>query len=629
MFTGTFPVRKPAERTTLRTANRIETVPNLRLHKMNTASTSPTPLSPSDAGLGTLRLQRRTAALRRVLMLEQQGIPPLLARLYAARGIETAADLDYEFRTLLPPDTLTHADRAARLLADAIAAGQRILIVADYDCDGATACAVGIRALRAFGATVDYLVPNRFTHGYGLTPAIVDLAAAPSTPPQLIVTVDNGIASIDGIGRAKALGIATLITDHHLPGDVLPDADCIVNPNQPGCAFASKHIAGVGVMFYVMLALRAELRARGGFEQRPEPNLATLLDLVALGTVADVVPLDRNNRLLVSQGLRRMRGGRLNSGIKALFAAAGRDPAKATIQDIGFMIGPRLNAAGRLDDMTLGIECLLTDDDARALAIAQRLDELNRERRRIEGEMREQAGALLGAIDGIGSANDDDGDGGDGNAAIALFDPDWHQGVIGILAARLKDRLHRPVFAFAPGDGDEIKGSGRSTTGFHLRDALDLMSKRAPDLLLRFGGHAAAAGATLKRADFPRFAALFAEIAATLIAPEDRARTLITDGPLENAYLSLENAHLLENQVWGHGFPPPLFEGEFTVVERRILKEKHLKLKLDLNGASFEAIQFNFTADAGERIRAVYRLNVNEFRGVENVQLYLEHFENL
>ena len=575
-----------------------------------------------------MRIERRAAPQRNVLMLEQQGVPPLLARLYAARGVATAADLDFELKALLPPDTLSHADRAARLLADAIAANRRILIVADYDCDGATACVVGLRALRAFGGSVDYLVPNRFTHGYGLTPAIVELAAANDPPPQLIVTVDNGIASIDGVQRAKTLGIATLITDHHLPGEALPEADCIVNPNQPGCAFASKSIAGVGVMFYVMLALRAELRARGWFGDRPEPNLSQLLDFVALGTVADVVPLDHNNRLLVSQGLRRMRSGRANPGIRALFSAAGRDVSKATIQDLGFMIGPRLNAAGRLDDMTLGIECLLADDDAKALAAAQRLDELNRKRRQIEGEMHEQANALLNGIDegGISSTSASTSD---TSAAIALFDPQWHQGVIGILAARLKDRLHRPVFAFAPGDDGELKGSGRSTPGFHLRDALDLISKRAPDLLLRFGGHAAAAGAQIRQQDFPRFAAFFSEIAETLIAPEDRARTLVTDGPLEAAWHSLDSARLLENQIWGHGFPPPLFEGEFAVLERRILKEKHLKLKLALNGASIEAIQFNFTRDPAERIRAVYRLSVNEYRGVENVQLYLEHFENL
>ena len=397
---------------------------------------------------------------------------------------------------MLPPALLTHAAKAAVLLADAIEAQARILIVADYDCDGATACAIGIRALRAMasdsGAHIDYLVPNRFTYGYGLTPGIVDLAA--TMTPDLIVTVDNGIASIEGVARANELGIATLITDHHLPADELPAAECIVNPNQPGCTFPSKHLAGVGVMFYVMLALRAELRQRGWFEgERKEPNLGALLDLVALGTVADVVKLDQNNRILVNQGLKRMREGKLTPGLRAIFRAAGRDPAKATSLDLGFIVGPRLNAAGRLADMSLGIEALITDDEGRALSIAQQLDALNRERKDIESGMQDQALIHLETLY--------TGDG----AGVALFDPEWHQGVIGILASRIKDKLHRPVFAFAPGENGEIKGSGRSIPGLHLRDALDLISKRSPGLLLRFGGHAMAAGATMMEANFPRF----------------------------------------------------------------------------------------------------------------------------
>ncbi|WP_305075586.1 single-stranded-DNA-specific exonuclease RecJ [Propionivibrio sp.] len=557
--------------------------------------------------------------------LEQQGVHPLLARIYAARGIQTKSELDYELAALIPPASLTHADTAAALLADAIEAQARILIVADYDCDGATACAVGVRALRAMagdtGASVDYLVPNRFTYGYGLSPEIVDLAATMN--PDLLVTVDNGIASLAGVARAGELGIATLITDHHLPGDELPAADCIVNPNQPGCGFPSKSLAGVGVMFYVMLALRAELRARGWFGEATnvkEPNLAALLDLVALGTVADVVRLDRNNRILVDQGLKRMRAGRLTPGVRALFRAAGRDPAKAGSMDLGFMIGPRLNAAGRLADMSLGIEALITDDDARALNIAQELDKLNRERKDIESGMQEQALVHLEAI------SETEG------PAIALFDPDWHQGVIGILASRIKDKRHRPVFAFARGDeataDGELKGSGRSIPGLHLRDALDLVSKRAPGLLKRFGGHAMAAGATIMEADFARFRELFAQVADELLAPADLTRTLETDGSLEESYVSINTARLLDDEVWGQGFPAPLFEDEFTVENQRILKDKHLKLRLRRGEMRIDAIQFNFSGSPGTTIRAAYRLSVNEYNGVQSPQLLIEHFEN-
>lgn len=573
------------------------------------------------------QLKARRVPPRPQWQLEQQGVHPLLARLYAARGVETKGELDYDLKGLIPPAHLAHAADAAVLLADAIEAQARILIVADYDCDGATACAVGVRALRAMagdsGTVVDYLVPNRFTYGYGLSPEIVDLAATRN--PDLLVTVDNGIASLAGVARANELGIATLITDHHLPGDELPTADCIVNPNQPGCVFPSKHLAGVGVMFYVMLALRAELRERGWFGEDSgikEPNLGTLLDLVALGTVADVVRLDRNNRILVNQGLKRMRGGKMNSGVRALFRAAGRDPAKAGSMDLGFMIGPRLNAAGRLADMSLGIEALITDDEARALNIAQELDKLNRERKDIEADMQEQALLLLDAID--------DADG----PAIALFDPEWHQGVIGILASRIKDKRHRPVFAFARGEsnngkaaGGEIKGSGRSIPGLHLRDALDLISKRAPGLLKRFGGHAMAAGATILEADFERFRELFAQVADELLSPADLTHTLETDGNLEESYFSVTTARLLDDEVWGQGFPAPLFEDEFIVENQRILKEKHLKLRLRKGRLAIDAIQFNFAGSPGATIRAAYRLAVNEYNGVESPQLLIEHID--
>jgi len=556
----------------------------------------------------------RSSAPRTVWQLEQQGLHPLLARLYAARGVTDKAELDYELKSLLPPAALTNTDQAAHILADAIEAEARLLIIGDYDCDGATATAVGMRALKSLGADVNFLVPDRFKFGYGLSPEIVELAAEQS--PDLIITVDNGIASLEGVARARELGIATLITDHHLPAATLPDADCIVNPNQPGCDFPSKCIAGVGVMFYVALALRAELRERGYFADHPEPNFADLLDLVALGTVADVVKLDRNNRILVSQGLKRMRAGRLQPGIAALFKATSRDPKRASAFDLGFLIGPRLNAAGRLADMRLGIECLITDDPSRALQIAQELDTLNRTRREIESGMQDQALILLEAMD----VNDP-------APGIALFDPEWHEGVVGILASRIKEKLHRPVFAFARSEGGIVKGSGRSIPGLHLRDALDLVAKRAPGLLLRFGGHAMAAGATLKEENFERFAALFAEIAGQLLAPADLTRTLETDGALEGSYISLEIARLLENEVWGQGFPAPLFVDEFEVEQQRVLKEKHLKLRLKKGNSRIDAIQFNFSSQPGNRTRAAYRLSINEYMGVESPQLMIEYLE--
>ncbi|MFZ2973984.1 MAG: single-stranded-DNA-specific exonuclease RecJ [Ferribacterium limneticum] len=556
----------------------------------------------------------RSAPQRVVWQLEQQGLHPLLARLYAARGIKDKSELDYELKSLIPPTALTNATEAAHLLADAIEAEAKMLIIGDYDCDGATATAVGMRALKSLGADVDFLLPDRFKLGYGLSPEIVDVAAQQS--PDLIITVDNGIASLEGVARAQQHGIATLITDHHLPAETLPEADCIVNPNQPGCDFPSKCIAGVGVMFYVMLALRAELRERGYFAERPEPNFANLLDLVALGTVADVVKLDRNNRILVSQGLKRMRAGQMQAGIAALFKAAGRDPKKATAMDLGFILGPRLNAAGRLADMRLGVECLLTDDASRALQIAQELDTLNRERREIESGMQEQALILLESLD----AND-------ATPGIALFDESWHEGVVGILASRIKDKLHRPVFAFAPGEGGIVKGSGRSIPGLHLRDALDLVAKRAPGLLIRFGGHAMAAGATVNAENFEKFKSLFAEVAGELLAPADLTRTLETDGNLEGSYISLATARLLENEIWGQGFPAPLFMDDFEVEQQRVLKEKHLKLRLRKGDTRIDAIQFNFSTQPGNRARLAYRLSINEYMGVESPQLMVEHLE--
>jgi len=541
------------------------------------------------------------------------GLHPVLARVYAARRIHSAAELANDVQRLLPPASLARCEEAAVLLADAIAAKEKLLIVADYDADGATACAVGMRALRAMGANVDYLVPNRFELGYGLTPELVDIAVP--REPHLLITVDNGIASVEGVERARRLGIATLITDHHLPGAELPRAECIVNPNQPGCGFASKSIAGVGVMFYVMLALRAELRKRGAFAAQGEPNLAALTDLVALGTVADVVPLDANNRILVAQGLKRIRAGRAQAGLDALLRAAGRAPIEAHGFDLGFVLGPRLNAAGRLADMSLGIECLVTDDPARAANCALELDGLNRERRRIEAGMLEQARAAADAV------ADDPG------PAAAFYDSQWHQGVVGILASRLRERLHRPVFCFARATGGELRGSGRSIPGFHLRDCLDLVAKRAPDLILRFGGHAQAAGLTLREADFERFREALVQVAAETLPPEALTRTVQTDGGLSPSEMSLDLAQSLRGCLWGQGFPEPLFCDTFALESQRVVGGKHSKLKLAIDGRRLEAIRFNALDPLPPRFRAAYRLSVNDYNGMPSVQLTVEHVE--
>ena len=553
---------------------------------------------------------------RRALL--EAGLHPVLARVYAARRIHSPGELDYQPAGLVPPSRLKGIEQAAQLLADAIAASKRMLIIADYDADGATACAVGVRALRSFGANVDYLVPNRFTLGYGLTPELVDLSR--ERRPELIITVDNGIASVEGVARARSLGIATLITDHHLPGPVLPQADCIVNPNQPGCEFPSKALAGVGVMFYVMLALRTELRKRKILGEK-EPNLGALTDLVALGTVADVVPLDANNRNLVAQGLKRLRAGRGHAGLHALLRVAGRAFEEASSFDLGFVLGPRLNAAGRLADMSLGVECLTTDDEARAANCAQALDRLNRERRKIESVMLEQAASLMKnvSLDQAGSS---------------FFNPGWHQGVIGILASRLKERLHRPVICFAPaeeGGRQALRGSGRSIPGLHLRDCLDLVSKRAPGLIARFGGHAQAAGLTIAEADYDAFAAAFERAVDELLPAGARLRVLETDGPLEGAHHTLEVARLLESQIWGQGFPQPVFCDTFAVESRRVVAERHLKLLLRKDGRRFEAMCFNALEreplPASGAVRAAYRLAINEFNGLKSVQLNLEHLE--
>jgi single-stranded-DNA-specific exonuclease len=559
------------------------------------------------------RISRRIVAIKLEDQLVRAGLHPVMARIYAGRGIRARGELDETLRALIAPEALMGAQRAASLLADAIEAGKRLMIVADYDCDGATACALGLRALRAFGAQIGFIVPDRFRFGYGLTPEIVALAAERGA--QLLITVDNGIASVEGVDAALRLGVEVVITDHHLPGDELPRAAAIVNPNQPGCLFPSKNLAGVGVMFYLMGVLRAELRRRGAFATRDAPNLAGLLDLVALGTVADVVRLDQNNRVLVAQGLKRIRAGRMQPGVRALYAVAGREPSRAGSYDLGFMLGPRLNAAGRLEDMSVGIECLITDDYSRALTLARSLDELNRSRRSIEADMQERADALLAGIAVSESCS------------LSLYDPAWHPGVVGILAGRVKERFHRPTVAFARGNEGELRGSGRSIAGVHLRDALDLVAKRAPGVVLRFGGHAAAAGLTIREADFEGFKTLFEDVVRGLVSPADLERVLETDGSLDPAYLNLDLAQLLESQIWGQGFPQPVFFDEFEVLNQRVVGERHLKLRLQRAGRTLEAMRFGSLDALPARVRAAYRVSINEYNGAQSLQLLIEHWE--
>jgi len=560
------------------------------------------------------RITVRPCPFRESEMLRQSGLHPVLARLYASRGATGEKELSTELNAMLPPSGLLHIDQAAKFLADAIAQNKKLVIVADYDCDGATACAVGLRGLRMLGGNVDYIVPNRFEYGYGLTPEIVALTQKEKSP-DVIVTVDNGIASVDGVAAANAQGIAVVVTDHHLPGDHLPDAAVIVNPNQPECGFPSKNLAGVGVMFYVLLALRAELRQRGVFDQQNQPKLDTLLDLVALGTVADVVKLDANNRILVAQGLKRMRAGRMCAGIAALFRVAGREPGNASPFDLGFAIGPRLNAAGRLADMALGIECLTTDDEGRAWQIAQELNGINADRKDIEREMQDVALLHL-----------DDFQPQDSNT-ITVFDDSWHQGVIGIVASRLKDKFYRPTITFAPGGEGLIKGSGRSIPGFHLRDALDLVSKHAPSLIQKFGGHAMAAGLTIRTEDFPAFQQAFESVGKSWLQTHQLERIVETDGALEDAYYTTDFIRLLDTQVWGQGFPPPIFCDDFKLISQRVLKERHLKLVLEKNKLRYDAIWFGHTDTLPENVHVAFRLDANEYNGVTRVQLMVEHID--
>jgi single-stranded-DNA-specific exonuclease len=551
---------------------------------------------------------------------------PVLQRIYLARHVTTAQELEQSLDQLIPPAQLKGIDQATALLADALQRQRRILIVADFDADGATSCALALRALRSLGARdVRYLVPNRFEYGYGLTPEIVALALQQS--PELIITVDNGISSLEGVAEARRRGIDVLVTDHHLPSAAPPMATVIVNPNQLDDNFPSKNLAGVGVIFYVMLALRTHLRENGWFTQQniPEPNLARLLDLVALGTVADVVPLDVNNRILVAQGLKRINQGNSCAGIAALLRVAGRSPQRVTAMDLGYVVGPRLNAAGRLTDMSLGIECLLTDDPASAQDMAGKLDALNRERRTIEATMQEQAFAAIASLHLDMAALP---------RGLCLFDESWHQGVIGLVASRIKEHTHRPVIAFAPVSDSEIKGSARSVPGLHIRDALDAVAARHPHLLSKFGGHAMAAGLTLQRAHLEAFREAFDEEVSRHLSDSDLQGRIVSDGELTGEELSLPVAELLRaSGPWGQGFPEPIFDGWFEVVSQRVVGEKHLKLTLRAphHAKALEAIAFNRVRDGQavtySRIRTAYKLDVNEYQGYRSLQLIIEHME--
>ena len=547
--------------------------------------------------------------------LVEEGFPEPLARVLAARGIESAEDLKADWRAMLPPETLMGTCAAAGLLADAIEKGQRLMVIADYDCDGATACAVALMGLRSMGAKVDYLVPDRFVYGYGLTPAIVDLAAEKGA--ELILTVDNGMASIDGVARAKQLGIEVIITDHHLPAETLPQAACIVNPNTPGCDFPSKNLAGVGVMFYVLMALRAEFRRRGRFDAKTQPRLDALVDLVALGTVADVVKLDRNNRIIVQQGLAKVRCGHTHPGLKALFEIAGRPSAQARVRDFGFVIAPRINAAGRLDLMTAGIECLISDNDEQAQHYAKILDDFNRQRRELELDMQWDAAMLLNKIDVTQ------------RHTLALYEPTWHQGIVGLVASRIKESKHRPTIAFANAADGEMKGSGRSIEGVHLRDMLDLVTKTAPGIIKKFGGHAMAAGLTIEANALDAFTEAFEEVVTENTDPDTFERHVLVDGPLTSDEINESLIDAINAQSWGQGFLPPLFANEFKVLRQKALKGGHLKLVLEMpDGMRFSAIYFRRAAEIPTRAVLAYRPEINEWMGRRNIQLVVEQLQS-
>jgi single-stranded-DNA-specific exonuclease len=560
-------------------------------------------------------LSKRAWSERTAWQLEQGGLSPLMARLYAARGISQADQISTRMEDLIAPNALKGMSTAAQIMADAIMEGRKVCIVADYDADGATACAVAVKGLHLLGiehAKLDYFVPDRFKLGYGLTPAIVDLVAqAPGGKPDLLITVDNGIASIDGVAQAKALGMQVIITDHHLPGSTLPAADAIVNPNQPGCDFPSKNLAGVGVMLYVLMGLRQALRLHG-WPAAEQANLGTLLDLVALGTIADVVSLDRNNRILVANGLNRIRQRRCAPGILALYAVAGKQPDRAQASDLGFLLGPRLNAAGRMDDMRIGIRCLLAEDMGDALKLAQELDRLNVARRSVEDQMKSDAAKILTQLDVTNTAG------------ISLYDPNWHAGVVGILAGRIKEQMHRPTVVFASDGSGLIKGSGRSIPGLHLRDALDHLTKIHPDLIIKFGGHAMAAGLSIRESDFGLFQRAFDDLVDQLLPVEARTHSLAIDGALVDSELSLNTAKQLAEGIWGQGFPAPIFANKFQILESRLLQDKHLKLTLGCGQSRMDAIRFNDTTIPTAQDTLAYALEINHYNGVDRPQLRIE-----
>ena len=570
-------------------------------------------------------IQRREVPTETLPIFQQ--VPYALARIYAARGITHVEQLGRNLKELLPDTRMKGVDRAVERLVQALETRESILIVGDFDCDGATSTAVAVLGLRMMGAAaVDYLVPNRFEYGYGLSPEIVEVAHTQN--PSLLITVDNGISSVEGVARAAQLGMDVIVTDHHLAGAVLPEAAAIVNPNQPGCEFPAKSTCGVGVIFYLLIALRRTLNANGWFESKKiaQPNLASLLDLVALGTVADVVALEYNNRTLVYQGLQRIRAGQARAGLLALIEISGRKRETLVASDLGFAVAPRLNAAGRLEDMSIGIECLLSEDDEYARELAQTLDQLNLERRGIEQEMQQQALAWLDKIH-IDSESMPFG--------LCLYDEGWHQGVVGILASRIKERTHRPVIAFAPGDNGEIKGSARSINGLHIRDALDLIATRNPGLISKFGGHAMAAGLTLDVDKLEIFRQQFDQVARESLREEDLNQRLETDGALSASDLTLTLAEKLrEAGPWGHHFPEPLFDGTFSILQQRVVGLRHLKLVLmePTSGQAIDAIHFNadmsvWPNEAAQQVRCVYKLDVNEFRGQKTVQLLVEYLE--
>ncbi|MBL4585276.1 MAG: single-stranded-DNA-specific exonuclease RecJ [Pseudomonadales bacterium] len=560
-------------------------------------------------------------------LLDDAKIDPLLQRIFASRGVTNPQQIQYKLAALENPNDLKGMDAATSLLEDALRQQQRILIIGDYDADGATSTAVVVLALRALGAHfVDYLAPNRFEYGYGLTPGIVELASSRS--PDLIITVDNGISSIDGVAAAKELGFRVLVTDHHLAGAQLPAADAIVNPNQPGCTFNSKAIAGVGVAYYLMIALRGKLRASGWFEERAveQPNLADLLDLVALGTVADVVQLDHNNRILVEQGLRRIRAGRARPGLLALVQLGNRDLRNLVSQDLGFTVGPRLNAAGRLDDISLGIECLLTDDVSLAMDMACQLDQLNQDRKQIEQGIQQEA---LKILDGMQLESTDQLP-----LGVCLYDKDWHSGVIGIVASRVKDRVHRPVITFGKVSDTEIKGSGRSVEAVHIRDLLERIATQNPGLIQKYGGHAMAAGLSIKPDDYQKFAQQFDKAVREVVDEQQLQPIIVSDGQLEGANMNLHTADLLRSAgPWGSGFPEPLFDGEFVLENQKIVGERHLKFRAvePRSGLTIEAIAFNVDLDCWpsthNRARLAYKLDVNEFRGNRTAQFVCDYLE--